>query len=711
MKHMSLSRRGKESTKKKKGWHSRLWDATKKAGRFVSKAVCVVSVPVIAFGCNGKSVGINYSQDAGVKPDSEVPADSQPGQDAEIERKPCTETIGAYTSFKTLIGDYINKTLGDRVNASPGYDSYSFETPETDENANPFSDGKGGTIGPDNTYMYRVNLEGISPSEPVYDSHSGNEYSQKRDVWVEGDTEYSHSSNTVAGNFDFVAHTVKFDESIPVCTSNRMGDYTYCTSGEQDAEYVHASERHTLRIKFLGKEWVITKMSPPDYEVISEEKVVGGGSVKLGREALHGQILIGESVEHKGVTFTLTDVIQSGNTYSAVISASYGEQTSEQEIRSGETGEFMINGKAYPVNVYHASTAYGLGREKWAELAVLEEQLVLENGQHPDSEELEGWKAVVGWKNRDASEDSKKPDSLRIIGIWTDKINDITGKDEILPGDGINLGDSLTVCSAGFDTAEEQRETFSFDLEKSSEEYFSEAVWSDSEEAYVDCTLYPPYLEINSTAQEESIIAYENEGSDIVIAAGNHAYVVLDNLVCGDMVFEEGSFMMKKSSENNEYLAVKYRTPEVILTVEYSEDPDRISGAVVWSKWEDCTQGTESYMGNLISADPQMIYTPEPRIVFGYYEKAAGESNAVVFSFDGESINKTTYNKSDPIFLSETIRYVYAGPVNERGSVSFEGEGYITERGSIVETISNESIVFSVPESISYSVYYIGTIE
>lgn len=91
------------------------------------------------------------SNDAGTKNDAGTNSDA--GADGGVPQ-PVVLWQGS-----NLIGDYLNRTLDDRgPNSSPSDISaaYPIGGSDTDQNANPFTDGKGGSIGPSDVFMYKI---------------------------------------------------------------------------------------------------------------------------------------------------------------------------------------------------------------------------------------------------------------------------------------------------------------------------------------------------------------------------------------------------------------------------------------------------------------------------------------------------------------------------------------------------------------------------
>jgi len=65
----------------------------------------------------------------------------------------------------------------------------------------------------------------------------------------------------------------------------------------------------------------------------------------------------------------------------------------------------------------------------------------------------------------------------------------------------------------------------------------------------------------------------------------------------------------------------------------------------------------------------------------------------------------------DAITREDYELYMYAGPVSNRGSIQTEEEGYISERGSVFDDISDTSVRYYMADQLGYSQWYLASVE
>jgi hypothetical protein len=712
-------------TEKRDRWYNKLWDVTAKIGKTMAKTLCIVTVPVIVASCTCSR--IELEGDAHSRPDiADVSHEDAPDvhdaveddiieDDAQAQCEvedipemeipaPCENLTERY-QINNLIGDYLNRRVDDRIPNEVGNTDaeYTFETAETSENANPFSDGEGGSIGPTETFMHRITGDVFSPLEEsmVVDNDAAKTYIEEQDIWIRGSSYYDDSLDDVVGDMRFVAYTMKFkgesdNLGIPVCTESVGGDYTYCRSGVEDASYDYATESHKVRLRFLGSEWLVTEMSPPVVSVTNEIKVQNGGYVKLGKERMGGIVNKDETLTVDCLWFRLDDIEEHDGRRAAIISVvdEYGNVLKRDKVFPGQTKEFNIDGGIYRLHVWKVAPGYEFGAV-WADMSILSDEIKVEDGQHldPDYERFRGWEAVVGWKNKDAAaiHANIQPDHLRTIGIYADDIADISsnGDVKLLKGDGFNFPYAeLSLCYDGLEDVERVRIALSVVSEPMN---FTEVIHPEAPDIYVDCELNSPLIRVVS----EEYLAQSLDG-----LLDREAYVAVSGGSCGEYGITNGSVIMKRSPASSVYAITLLNLYSITLLFS-SGDMYIGYGFMGWER------GDRWY--------PDAM--PQPEFIFQVLETPCRSSLCVMdyltIPYRDGSLNFDVINSSTGDYISRrgSVIYAWSGPVREMYSGSFEEPGFITETGSRVGTISETEIVFESAKDVAYSVYYIGARE
>ncbi len=352
--------------------------------------------------------------------------------------------------FATLIGDYIDKRLQNRVNTNPE-DLYSQDVSEASADANPFDLGSTAILSDED--LYKVDSKKFMPfnSATLTDSQTGDSYTETQSVWVKGTTEYADSDGKIEFKPDMIVYQVKFDTAdhsgIPVCTDDVNGDKDYAACQSTDAEYIG---KHRLAVQFLGSTWIITDMTPDTTSLTTTtDASSGSGTVTLAKESVYGIVNIGETLDTSDgqLKIRLDDIstpVGSDQTAPAIVSflRSDGSVISQDQIEPGETLEKIVGGVTYKIKVYQTAPGYTLGA-KWAEMALLENELTLNDGDTVDDEDNENWNVELIWKNKDAGTpgdaDVDDPDTLRSILLYRDAFTFSGENVAMVEGDSLNV--------------------------------------------------------------------------------------------------------------------------------------------------------------------------------------------------------------------------------------------------------------------------------
>lgn len=619
---------------------------------------------------------------------------------------------GTWTG-ENLIGDFLNRRLIDRKpNTAGDTDSeYIGGGSDTSENANPFTDGIGGNIGPGETFMYKVDGGQFSPfaDKTLTDQDSGTTYVEKQALWLKGDNRFDKDPDEVVGKVDFLAYTLKFDGpgsdelGIPECTRAEDTDFAACKDGVGDTNIDDATETHRMKVWFLGEQWIISEMDAPVASTVTTEtEIFAGGKVKLAKESVAGILNQGESLPVDNLKFQLDDLEAHGDTTSAIMSIldANGNILKKDKVNPGETKEFQINGKSYKFHVYKVAPGYTFGA-KWADVAIFSNELVLEDGQELDQDagKNPGYTVALGWKNKDAQVgapnpnggDPERPDTLRTIILYSDSPGDISssGDETLQEGDYLELvQDPLAwkLSYKGLSLTSADRKSLKFEL-KTSDKSISKTKGPIEGAVQAACIIKAPYIQVTSgdsgsvfeadrtdsggsMSDKDFIIATHQDatgmaGADIGAVCDNDDTGIVD-LAGGDDNLQAGTVFMKLSSSGENYGFAEYVTGVNGLRVKYQSIGDGDSefapprgGAIVIMEAQpvfDLGPDAGSVTGTigrvLTSAGSNLAFGANtPNFLFGIAEKAGTDSSNDYVDYMVFGVDKTdTVNPGDATF-------------------------------------------------------------
>ncbi len=360
---------------------------------------------------------------------------------------PGTATPGTYT-MNSLVGDITDRTIRDRGQGSLLV--FNRTTAETSDEAHPFSDGAsaGGLSGVSNEELFRISGAEFEPFQEVTirDADAGRDYKEKQYLFVNAHSQYRDSFDDVGGRFKDFVYQVKFTHDqygIPVCTVSTNGSWGGADSGCASTSTDH-TQNHKVKIKFLGSDWVITKIdpsSPAVSDTYNETTVRSGGEINLAKETVGGIINVGESLEAAGGVRVRLDDIKEGSSATeqhAIVSVLDANDAvlKQTTIAPGVTQTVSTSGGVQVrVRVFKTAPGYTFGA-KWADMSVISNEMKLKDGDvvevNGDRDKNSKWKVRLAWKNRDTGSNNDT-DHLRSILIYRD-ISDFFKK-----GEGYNL--------------------------------------------------------------------------------------------------------------------------------------------------------------------------------------------------------------------------------------------------------------------------------
>ena len=370
--------------------------------------------------------------------------------------------------FTTLITDTIDKTPGNRMNTL-GADNYTNDVSTSDTTSNIPSPLRG-VSGFNGTNAHGANLYMIGASQfngfQVADAKEsktgGNTYPQEIAFWVgtgapANGVYYDNGAayRQVIARPNSLAYSIRFlgnNFGIPVCTAtNSSGLWAYCAGSDTNTD---ATVRHRLKINFLGADWVISGMTPPDGTVAANQlnttgPVIAGGQIKLAKEADDKIISIGDTIDAGTLKIRLSDISMaegSGNAHPAILDVldSNGVVIDNIKVSVGETSTYNAgNNQKIKIHVYQTAGGITLAA-KWAEIAIYTDEITLQDGAvyNPTvySNTDENWGNIYAsllWKTRDASSTNGQPNSLREIVLYVDNVKEYMGEDRMKATDSL----------------------------------------------------------------------------------------------------------------------------------------------------------------------------------------------------------------------------------------------------------------------------------
>jgi len=368
-------------------------------------------------------------------------------------------SVSGTHTFKTLIYDTIDRTLQNRNNTL-SEDEYPASLTATDTSGTVTSPLR--AVETDTTKgkdLYRIGsgqFTGFADYAVVDTQSTSTSYTEEQNFWVGSQPNavaYDSSSairDVAVNKYSAMAYSVKFvgnDYGIPVCTgglnSSTTDDWTSCTSSND------MTERHRVKVKFMGSEWVISEMKNPEVSNPSATAVKAGGQIKLAKEAKYGIINVGGELDAGTFKVRLSDIsVATGaaNDHPAIIDVLDANDAvvGQVQVSVGTTYTFTQSGTSNQVKIHVYNTAPGFTlNAKWAEMAVFTDEITLKDNQRynlvSSTDTDKDFKVSLLWKNRDftsgttGTASNNRTDSLREIVVYNiDGFSDKTKSGDVV---------------------------------------------------------------------------------------------------------------------------------------------------------------------------------------------------------------------------------------------------------------------------------------
>jgi hypothetical protein len=293
--------------------------------------------------------------------------------------------------------------------------------------------------------LYRIGsaqFSGFADFSVVDDQGSGlGSYTEEQAFWIgsrgNNSVVYDNGASyrdVVVNKYSAMVYNMKFtgnDFGVPVCTgdlsSNISDDWTSCDTGSNSR-----TDRHRVKIKFMGSEWIISEMNDPSVYLDSSTAVKAGGQIKLAKEAKYGIINVGQVLDAGTFKVRLSDIsvaVGAENKHPAIIDVLDANEAvvGQIQVDPGTTYTFTQSGTGNTIKVHVYKTAPGFTlNAKWAEMAIYSDEITLKDNSRynlvSSTDVDKNFKVSLLWKNRDFTGASggadTSADSLREVVIY-----------------------------------------------------------------------------------------------------------------------------------------------------------------------------------------------------------------------------------------------------------------------------------------------------
>jgi len=375
-------------------------------------------------------------------------------------------TVGGVYPFNTLINDWVDKKLENRLRVSPD-DVYNNQI-----DMSPFF-----YVGAVPT-LYGYSLRKVSSTDfpaiaspSVTDPYANKQYTEDQTLWFQAWPQYDTQHKQLSAMYPKGAYQIEFTQDqagVPVGTCDATSvtnlDTIYQTNNTYQGDYTRCgdpdkTDRHRVHIGFLGDTYIISQLNAPDDAtclanfagnvsghtlaslLTSTTDECSGGAISLAKESAYGIVHVGENLSAGAYTLKLED-----------IEAPLGGGTTQQSAASiaiyDSTGTLLKEDKYYPsqssyswtapdgskvrIKVYKTNPGY-YAYAKWAEMAVYSSEFTMNDGQQINSDN-DNWNVKLVWRNKDPTYSSKSADALRKIILY-DATSGMTTNNYLSSGD------------------------------------------------------------------------------------------------------------------------------------------------------------------------------------------------------------------------------------------------------------------------------------
>ncbi len=366
--------------------------------------------------------------------------------------------VSGSANFKTYINDYVDKYTEDRMTAPRGSaNNYSTTTeikPTFDRD--PTLNGNVANTAPEvgdpgsanGAAHGRKITGGEFPSlatATIRDTQaSGSKsYTEEQTLWVYGKTVYDETLKAVVTTDPNVAYKVDFTHDQYGLPQYSCGNYGSSSCSDNDL-----TSRHRVSIKFLGEDWIISEMSPPDgmsdfNPSTYVAKTGTGSSISLAKESAYGVVHIGENLSAGAYGVKLADIslaTGTANVHAAAIEIYDANGVLAKETQVDPDSTYTWNapdGTKLKIHIYKTQPGYTLA-SKWAEMAIYSNEMTLTHNTKIDNVDNPLWTPYLYWSN---NPNNSNVTTLKSIVLMRSRTHPDT------MGVKLNKGDSIPVIT------------------------------------------------------------------------------------------------------------------------------------------------------------------------------------------------------------------------------------------------------------------------
>ena len=619
--------------------------------------------------------------------------------------------------FNLLIAENTDNDLADRDNSG---DYYDVTSDFMDEDANPFQDQAGSVLAGYDVAMGNydavlVNSNNFAPFQDVSmeSSKFGTTATEYQRLYIQGGTQFD-GDDAIAfyddSNGDSsMVYQVLFgpsDNGLDVCPGDSTG--TLGTCAEEDSL---GAARYT--INFLGQTWVISGLEHNGgagtitTTLDNDEEVglpsAGDLTLKLAKESAYGYVNVGECLQSGDTKVCLDDISEatgSTNKHPAIVSVYQGDSTTpvaQDQIDPGYSKEISVGGgNTVTVHVYQTAPGYTFG-SSWAEMAIYEDEIKLESGkkflEYKDLDKDSDWNVDIAVSSEDAgttpTTDLDDVTHIKAITLWTDA-DAIDAVDE----DGLHEGESVPVVDVdGYQAYEFEAtgledyspDTLKYEYKDSSKTFHTVNDPGGAGGFSATDLVAANYVKITSEQSEafktstgkkgsELYLVWEDDGDGNPEASGTDEYYVILKDKDGDY----WGVHQFTGAPDNYYPDYKYAGSNYGMFMFEQGDATYTTG----NDWE-FNIGIAEDVGEVTSTDDSDYLDTE--VDFSQAQFMAGDGTA-----NPSNDDKITYEVTSPS-IPNGLGYT---------DMNNYDEGFITLRGSVVDTLSDDTVKIKVSDKV-----------
>ena len=333
--------------------------------------------------------------------------------------------VSGAVEFRTLINDWVDRKLENRNQSSSDdvYDQSNDHSPLEDSLA---------------VKKFTANDFPALQTGSITDTYANVGYTEEQTLWVRAITKFDDNLKKVVGATPDLAYQIQFTHDqygIPVATCNPNDGAIFPGYGgpretnetDRVCSDTDRTDRHRVLIKFLGEDYIISEMNPPEANASDASTEVSGGSIRLAKESAYGIVHVGENLSTGSYYVKLADITTPTTTAfqtfaSIQIYDLNGNLLKEDKIGEGATYTWTApDGNKIRIRVYKNNPGY-YAYAKWSEMAIYSKEFELRHGEAV-SDDCQTWKVFLTWKNKDPTKASKYVDSLRKIVLKNERNN------------------------------------------------------------------------------------------------------------------------------------------------------------------------------------------------------------------------------------------------------------------------------------------------